>query len=255
MNLPTSNAAQPSHRQRPRWPLIAFYVSLLLVVGALEYYFSSDSDVAAELPARSESRRDDSPSSVSVPERTTQRGDERLQPDHDVQADSTADVKARRDNRSSNTRVAENELPTDAHVVRQPPPAGAGNAPKPPRTERSTQNASKPQNARDGPSADKLTVRNMTIRDENRRVVYRGDVDLRPTLDRIEQGRRLRFPNDGSVFQNRERRLPQQPAGYYREYVHPTPNDDRPGAQRLVVGREGEVYYTPDHYRTFRRIR
>jgi guanyl-specific ribonuclease Sa len=60
--------------------------------------------------------------------------------------------------------------------------------------------------------------------------------------------------NDGAEFQNRERRLPKRPAGYYREWVHPTPGLGGPGPQRIVTGGEGEIYYTPDHYRTFERL-
>jgi guanyl-specific ribonuclease Sa len=56
------------------------------------------------------------------------------------------------------------------------------------------------------------------------------------------------------VFQNREKRLPQKPAGYYREWVHPTPGLRGPGPQRIVTGKEGEIYYSPDHYETFRRL-
>lgn len=97
-------------------------------------------------------------------------------------------------------------------------------------------------------------IHGQTIRDQDGRVVYRGDVNLEPTLDRIRQGHRLRYTHDGAAFENRERRLPRQPAGYYREYVHPTPRVGGPGPQRVVVGEGGEVFYTPDHYRTFRRI-
>ena len=61
--------------------------------------------------------------------------------------------------------------------------------------------------------------------------------------------------HDGIVFENREGRLPKRPRGYYREYVHPTPDLSGPGPQRVVVGESHEVYYTPDHYRSFRRIR
>lgn len=57
--------------------------------------------------------------------------------------------------------------------------------------------------------------------------------------------------NDGSVFQNKEGLLPSQPAGYYREWVHPTPGVNGPGPQRVITGGGGELYYTPDHYRTF----
>lgn len=49
--------------------------------------------------------------------------------------------------------------------------------------------------------------------------------------------------------------LPSRPAGYYREYVVPTPGVAGPGAQRLVIGRAGEVYYTPNHYQSFVQLR
>lgn len=99
-----------------------------------------------------------------------------------------------------------------------------------------------------------LQVPEMTIRDLQGDVAYRGTVDLTATLLRIEAGTTLQFPNDGNVFQNRERRLPRQPTGYYREWVHPTPGLAGPGPQRIVTGERGEIYYTPDHYRTFRRL-
>lgn len=79
-------------------------------------------------------------------------------------------------------------------------------------------------------------------------------VDLKPTLDRILAGVRDRHRNDGSVFQNRSHRLPRKPDGYYREFVVPTEGVSGPGPQRLVIGGEGEIYYTPDHYETFIRI-
>jgi ribonuclease T1 len=107
----------------------------------------------------------------------------------------------------------------------------------------------------DNSRASALVVRNVRIKDESGDVVYRGDIDLAPTLDRIERGERLRFSHDGIVFENREHRLPAKPAGYYHEFVQPTPGEEGPGGQRVVMGSEGEVYYSPDHYRTFRRIR
>ncbi len=104
-------------------------------------------------------------------------------------------------------------------------------------------------------SDPRTTIRNATIRDQDGDVVFRGDIDLAPTLKRIDSGERLRFSNDGSTFQNREGRLPRQPPGYYREWVHPTPKLSGPGPQRVVTGKEREAYCTPDHYRTFQRIR
>ena len=107
----------------------------------------------------------------------------------------------------------------------------------------------------DRPAApSRAIVRNQTIYDLGGQVAYRGDVDLTNTLARIAAGQRLPFGNDGSTFQNRERRLPKKGAGYYKEYVHPTPGLAGPGPQRVVVGQSGEAYYTPDHYETFQRL-
>ena len=94
----------------------------------------------------------------------------------------------------------------------------------------------------------------MGVTGQDGRVIYRGDIDVGPTLERIERGKRLRFSHDGIVFENREKRLPRKPSGYYREFIHPTAGQSGPGGQRLVIGQEGEVYYTPDHYRTFERL-
>ncbi len=101
---------------------------------------------------------------------------------------------------------------------------------------------------------DPLVVRNVTLRDEDRREIYRGDIDLRPTLERIAADKRLRFSHDGTTFQNREGRLPRKPPGYYREWVVPTPGEGGPGPQRLVTGEDGDVWYTADHYTSFRRV-
>jgi guanyl-specific ribonuclease Sa len=97
-------------------------------------------------------------------------------------------------------------------------------------------------------------ITNQKIRNQDGKVVFQGTIDLQDTLDRISRGERGSHSNDGSVFQNREKRLPIKPAGYYREWVHPTPKLRGPGPQRIVTGKEGEIYYTPDHYETFRRI-
>ena len=76
------------------------------------------------------------------------------------------------------------------------------------------------------------------------------------TLEQIERGGPFPYERDGSVFQNRERRLPDQPRGYYREYTVATPGASDRGARRIVTGGQPpEVYYyTDDHYRTFRRV-
>jgi ribonuclease T1 len=100
-----------------------------------------------------------------------------------------------------------------------------------------------------------LVVSGVEVRDLDGRIAWRGDIDLAPALARIAAGERDPHRNDGGVFQNREGVLPARPSGYYREYVVRTPNISHAGPQRLVIGRDGEVYYTHDHYRSFRRIR
>jgi ribonuclease T1 len=76
------------------------------------------------------------------------------------------------------------------------------------------------------------------------------------TLEAIERGGPFPYDRDGSVFQNRERRLPERPRGYYREYTVATPGSRDRGARRIVTGGDPPevVYYTDDHYRSFRRI-
>lgn len=78
--------------------------------------------------------------------------------------------------------------------------------------------------------------------------------ELRKTLDLIARGGPFPYRNDGGVFANRERRLPQQAHGYYREYTVVTRGAPNRGARRVVQGNGGETYYTRDHYRTFTRI-
>jgi len=74
------------------------------------------------------------------------------------------------------------------------------------------------------------------------------------TVRLIEAGGPFPYPQDGVVFNNAERRLPDEPRGYYREYTVPTPGSADRGARRIITGKNGEYYYTPDHYETFRRV-
>src|SRR5688572_1625070 len=130
-------------------------------------------------------------------------------------------------------------------------------APVPPQSQSQSRNgrAADATPADASQAASPLVVQNITVRDMDGRVAWRGDVDLAPTLARIEAGERDPHRNDGGVFGNRERRLPQQPGGYYREYVIRTPGISHAGPQRLIIGKQGEVFYTSDHYASFQRIR
>ncbi len=74
------------------------------------------------------------------------------------------------------------------------------------------------------------------------------------TLGLILQGGPFPYDRDGATFQNREGLLPEQPAGYYREFTVPTPGEDDRGARRLVVGEGGEAFYTDDHYASFSEV-
>ncbi|MDR7253837.1 ribonuclease T1 [Nocardioides sp. BE266] len=74
------------------------------------------------------------------------------------------------------------------------------------------------------------------------------------TLDLIDAGGPFPEDRDGVTFENREDLLPDHPLGYYKEYTVPTPGSDDRGARRIVVGEDGELYYTGDHYRSFSRI-
>jgi ribonuclease T1 len=75
----------------------------------------------------------------------------------------------------------------------------------------------------------------------------------------ILQGGPFAYEKDGTVFGNRERLLPAQKRGYYREYTVPTPGARTRGARRIVCGGQQAkapetCYYTADHYASFRRI-
>ena len=74
------------------------------------------------------------------------------------------------------------------------------------------------------------------------------------TLALIKEGGPFPYDRDGIVFGNFEKRLPIQVRGYYREYTVKTPWRRDRGPRRIVAGKQGEYFYTEDHYRSFRRI-
>ena len=75
------------------------------------------------------------------------------------------------------------------------------------------------------------------------------------TLDLIHSGGPFPYPQDGTVFQNREGILPSESSGYYHEYTVKTPGSPDRGARRLIGGgaltTPIHVYYTGDHYASF----
>jgi|LauGreDrversion4_2_1035121.scaffolds.fasta_scaffold740954_2 ribonuclease T1 len=79
------------------------------------------------------------------------------------------------------------------------------------------------------------------------------------TYEKIRKGGPFPYEKDGTVFGNRERLLPREARGFYREYTVRTPGVRHRGARRIVCG--GQVptepkacYYTEDHYASFRLI-
>jgi ribonuclease T1 len=77
----------------------------------------------------------------------------------------------------------------------------------------------------------------------------------RATIGLIRKGGPYPYERDGLVFGNFEKRLPLRERGYYREYTVRTPGASGRGARRIVAGKGGELYYTDDHYQTFKRVK
>ncbi|OGS54913.1 MAG: hypothetical protein A3J79_10235 [Elusimicrobia bacterium RIFOXYB2_FULL_62_6] len=78
----------------------------------------------------------------------------------------------------------------------------------------------------------------------------------------------LPYSQDGSTFKNKEGKLPQKPAGFYKEYTLLTgdaphtvviggqtyqvaPDLSARGSERVIIGGGEFLYYTPDHYAHF----
>ncbi len=83
--------------------------------------------------------------------------------------------------------------------------------------------------------------------------------DARAVHHQIYAGGPFAYAKDGTVFGNRERLLPREPRGHYREYTVAKPGSRDRGPRRIVCGgREPSApracYYTADHYNSFNRI-
>ena len=80
----------------------------------------------------------------------------------------------------------------------------------------------------------------------------------RATYELIRSGGPFPFEKDGMVFGNRERQLPAERRGFYREYTVSTPGSRDRGARRIVCGGPARApqacFYTADHYASFRQI-
>lgn len=79
--------------------------------------------------------------------------------------------------------------------------------------------------------------------------------EAQATVARIDAGGPYPYNRDGVVFGNFERHLPVKPRGWYHEYTVRTPGASNRGARRIITGKDGTLYYTADHYDSFRRVR
>ena len=79
--------------------------------------------------------------------------------------------------------------------------------------------------------------------------------EARETIALIRKLGPYPYAKDGAIFGNREGMLPTQKRGYYHEYTVRTPGERTRGARRIVTGAGGEIFYSADHYTTFRRVR
>lgn len=76
----------------------------------------------------------------------------------------------------------------------------------------------------------------------------------RDVLVLIDKGGPYQYRQDGTVFGNFEKALPQKKRGYYHEFTVKTPGERDRGARRIVTGGDGEFFYTADHYKTFKAV-
>ena len=78
--------------------------------------------------------------------------------------------------------------------------------------------------------------------------------EAQQTVTLIDTGGPFPYDEDGTVFENHERLLPNEPSGYYHEYTVTTPGSTDRGARRIITGSGREMYWTDDHYQSFERI-
>ena len=223
-----------SYERRPPAPFLQrqHIRTLLIFVVALAIVWWQNAKPVPQPPGRP----DNETASNTNPEPSSRPGDQQI--------GTSDEAPSEREGRST---LPDDSEPTPAEVT---PDREPNSLPKrkqtPDRSTTSPKEKAKPRS--------EYLVENQSIRDLNGHVAFKGTIDLGPTIERIERGEGNRHRNDGTTFQNREGRLPRKPSGYYKEYVHPTTGINGPGPQRIIIGKEGEIWYTPDHYNSFRQI-
>src|SRR5262249_46086217 len=78
--------------------------------------------------------------------------------------------------------------------------------------------------------------------------------EARQSIALIKKGGPFPYKKDGVIFGNFEKILPLHERDYYREFTVPTPGSRDRGARRIISGKSGELYYTDNHYASFRRV-
>lgn len=78
--------------------------------------------------------------------------------------------------------------------------------------------------------------------------------EAKETIRLIDNNGPFPFRQDDTTFQNREGILPAKPRGWYREFTVVTPGASTRGARRIVEGEDGLLFYTDDHYDSFREV-
>jgi filamentous hemagglutinin len=222
-----------ARRRKQQWINIAIYAGIFVLILASRWY-ASRQEAAKPVKAhvgKKAGAEDDAPASDDAAD-----PGEAEKPTKSKRKNSGASTRAKTEKRTTNGRFAKPSS-DDTNNAADDPPAQA--------TATSTASS----------TATSLVMKNIVCRDEDGEEIFRGDVDLGPTLARIERGETLRFSHDGVVFENRENRLPRKPGGYYHEWVQPTEGERGPGPQRIITGEGGDAWYTFDHYRSFKRIR
>jgi guanyl-specific ribonuclease Sa len=106
-------------------------------------------------------------------------------------------------------------------------------------------------NAKVARELDLSSVKDAAHRERIARVVESMDRTGSPPEGVFQGGRR---GGRRGVFLNAEGRLPRKRAGYWIE-SDVWPKKGPRGAERLIFGRDLEVYWTKDHYQTFSRLR
>lgn len=246
--------------KRPRWQsLVGTGIALLVVVfiylqtgqvpeGALDAVLGTDAaTLEAILQPSATPQATDAPTDVPTDAPTAT-------PQPAATDTPTAQVKA------TDTPTPEpTPSPTDAPTAASP----ATDTPTPPSTRTPTVSptprpsatpTASPTRTRAPPTATPTATR---IRSQSGLpfILYKDlPPEAKETIRLIDNNGPFPFRQDDTTFQNREGILPAKPRGWYREFTVVTPGLNHRGARRIVEGEDGLLFYTDDHYDSFREI-